>query len=182
MTFAMHEAERFIDDLRAEIRAMVQKEIADQQGAFRAYAWSIGDPEPDPPPETPLPAPPPFVIEVPCKPVDLMASCIVAPGSTASFTIQRSIDAGVTWESIQTSATTIASGAFFGSLSNSLASFMWEELIPTRALQVPGYANSEPMWFRPGDMIKLTFTPAGAKSISVQIRTQRLGEHPKRGR
>lgn len=173
MTARTVEATLFMQDLRATIRQIVRDELATLEGAHRAYAWQIADPT-----VTPTPPPPaPFIIELPARPVDLVAACLTAPSGTASFDVQRSIDNGSSYTSMLATLTTIASGQRFGAGGV----FKWE--VPaTRALVAPNTEGALPLVLRPGDLIKLVATPASAKSLAVQLRVQRVGEYTRGGR
>lgn len=169
--FDQHDAERFMADLLAEVDRRIAAALATQDGAHRAYAWSIGDPT-----ATPAP-PPPYRIELRARPVDVVAQCLTAPSGTASFDVQRSIDGGVTWASILVTPATIAAGAYAGAG----ATFKWQDQT-TRALVAPLTAGAFPLVLEPGDLIKLVDTPSGAKSLSIQLRVQRVGEYAMLGR
>lgn len=170
------EAVLFAEELRREIRAIVRDEVAQLDGAHRAYAWMIGDPYSTPPPDDA----PPFVVELRCRPVDFLASCVTAPSSTAQIECYRSIDAGATWQSILWDYTTIAAGERIG--RGGL--FYWE-MIETRVLVVPTTEGALPLLLLPGDLVRIDLVGSsgtGIKSLSVQLRVQRVGEYGRRGR
>lgn len=173
MSAAGVEALRFMEEWRAEMRKMIRDEVAQLEGAHRAYAWSIADPT-----VTPAPPPPaPYLIELPCRPVDLVAACLTAPSGSATFDVQRSLDNGATWTSILQTLTTIAIGQRFGAGGT----FKWEEP-ETRTLVAPATEGALPLVLQPGDLIKLVATPASAQSLTVQLRVQRVGEYARRGK
>jgi hypothetical protein len=170
---AATEAALFAQELRSEIRRIVRDELAQLEGAHRGYAWMIGDPA------TATTPPAPFGVELAQRPVDVIAACLTAPSATVTCDVQRSIDSGATFASMLQTPTTLGSGQRFGRG----ATFKWE--VPdTRALVAPTTEGALPLVLRPGDVIKLVLSPTtanGAKSLTVQLRVQRVGEYARRG-
>lgn len=169
------EASLFMQELLRQVDKRIDDKIAQLEGAHRAYAWSIGDPNSDPPPGDA----PPLAIELPCRPVDFMASCVTPPSEATTFDLLRSIDGGATYESILYAFATIASGDTAGAG----ATFMWE-WPEDRALDVPNTEGALPLRFAPGDRIRMTIESGGASMLaaSVQLRVQRIGEYTRGGR
>ena len=168
------DAALFMEELRGEIRRIVRDEIAQLEGAHREYAWSITDPA-----AVTIP-PHRYSVSLPCRPVDVMAECDTAPSGSVTCDVQRSIDSGSSFVSMLVTLTTIASGQKQGTG----ATFKWE--VPeTRELVAPNTEGALPLLLRPGDVIKLVLSPttaSGAKSLTVQLRVQRVGEYARRGR
>ena len=89
--------------------------------------------------------PPPYTIELDCRPLELVATCIEPPTDTATFDVLRSINGGATFESMLYETVTMAAG----NRQTQGAQFMWE--IPlTRTLADPGTPDAYPMTLRVG--------------------------------
>jgi hypothetical protein len=154
--------------IRAATRA-----VQEQPGAARAYAWAAAaPPAAEEPPESP-----PYVIELLCRPVEFLASCVTAPTTAATFDVLRSVNQGASWDSMLVATPVMAAGAKIavGSV------FKWE--IPlTRTLTTPGAIDAYPMQLRAGDMVHITVTGGtGMQNLSSQLRTQRIDEHARGG-
>lgn len=147
----------------------VDRRIAEIQGAERAYAWSIGDPNADPAPDDP----PPFVVELASRPKEAIISCYTPGSGTSTLDMFRSIDGGTSYQSILQTPVSLASGETFASGN----AFKWEDP-EDRSLWAPETADTYPMQFQAGDMVVVELDAAAAiKSISMQLRVQRVGEH-----
>jgi len=175
MTAGTVQAALLVEELLRQVDKRIDAKLAQLEGAHRAYAWSIGDPNSDPPPGDA----PPYVIELPCRPIDFMASCVTAPSIATTFDLLRSIDGGASYQSILLDFAAIASGQRFGAG----ATFMWE--VPdTRDLDYPSSEGALPLRFAPGDLVRMTIESGGASmlALSVQLRVQRIGEYTRGGR
>jgi hypothetical protein len=156
------------------IQVRVQDALARQQGANRAYAWQAGDPTADPAPEEPAP----FMVELPSKPLEVVASCRTAPTSDLTVQMRRSMDGGAIYLNMLATPVVIPAGATFGSG----AIFNWENPV-TRDLVPPGTVGARLMHLLPGDLIIPVLTGgAGVRGFSAQVRVERLAEHVRKGR
>jgi hypothetical protein len=166
------DAEFLADAIERIARAAALEAVAEQKGAERAYASSITTPSPTAGP------PPPYTIELDCRPLELVATCVTAPSSTATFDVLRSVNAGATFVSMLAAPITLAAG----NRRTQGAAFLWE--IPlTRTLVTPGTADAYPMQLRVGDIIQMTMTGGtGMAALTMQLRVQRVHEHVRRGR
>ena len=169
MTAGTVQAALFMEELLRQVDKRIDAKLALLDGAHRDYVWSVADP-------TVVTPPPPLIIDLPCRPVDLMAVCQTAPSGSAPFDVQRSIDGGSSYTSMLVTLTTIAAGQRFGAG----ATFKWEEP-DTRALVAPLTEGALPLQLRPGDLVKLVVTSTTARSLSVQLHVQRVGEYTRGG-
>jgi hypothetical protein len=168
------DAEFLADAIERIARKAAIEAVAEQKGAERAYASAITDPNADPPPGPP----PPYTIELDCRPLELVATCIEPPTDTATFDVLRSINGGATFESMLFATVSMSAGE----RQTQGAMFMWEIPI-TRTLADPGTADAYPMVLRTGDIIHLTVEGGtGIQALTMQLRVQRVHEHVRRGR
>jgi hypothetical protein len=168
------DAALLMEELMREVDKRIDDKLAQLAGTEREYAWIIFDPAAATTP------PHRYSISRPCRPIDVMAECDTAPSGSFTCDIHRSIDGGATFVSMVQTLTSIASGQKQGAG----ATFKWEEP-ETRALVAPTTDGALPLLLRPGDIVKLILSPtnaSGAKSLTVQLRVQRVGEHTRGGR
>ena len=166
------DAEFLADAIERIARKAAIEAVAEQKGAERAYASSISTPSPTAGP------PPPYTIELDCRPLELVATCVTPPTATATFDVLRSINAGATFVSMLVAPITLAAGQ----RRTQGAAFLWE-YPPTRTLAAPGTTDTYPMSLRTGDIIQMTMTGgAGMAALTMQLRVQRVHEHVRRGR
>lgn len=155
-------------------RNEARRAVAEQTGAHRSYAWQTGDPTADPPPDDPAP----YIVELPSKPLEVMASCRTAPTSDLTVTMLRSIDQGATYQNMLAVPATVFAGSTFGRG----AVFNWE-LPETREIVPPATVGSVLIMLQPGDMLIPYLTGGtGVKGFSAQCRVERVDEHTRRGR
>lgn len=155
-------------------RNEARRAVAEQTGAHRSYAWQTGDPTTDPPPDDPAP----YIVELPCKPLEVMASCRSAPTSDLIVTMLRSVDQGATYQDMLAVPATVFAGSTFGAG----AIFNWE-MPATREIVPPATVGSVLIMLQPGDMLIPYLTGGtGVRGFSAQCRVERVDEHTRRGR
>lgn len=165
----------FIAERIAQIaRRAAEDVVARQAGAYESIVWTF--PKVAGPEEGALGAGlAPQLIALPCRPVELMASCGVTQADAMSIALLYSIDQGASWHSATYDNAVIPPGAHVGYSS----SFVWTLESDRADTEPPRADGAVPLVFHPGDLVRVEINVGTGTMLNliVTLRTQRTGEH-----